>query len=141
MAKEIIGEIKLQIPAARANPAPPIGPALGRHGVNIMEFCQEFNAKTSNQAGTIIPVIITVYKDRSFSFILKTPPVAVLLREAAKVEKGSGEPNRNKVGKVTMEQVRQIAKTKLVDLNAYEIGQAAKQVCGTARSIGIEVEE
>ena len=141
MAKEIIGEIKLQIPAARANPAPPIGPALGRHGVNIMEFCQEFNAKTSNQAGTIIPVIITVYKDRSFSFILKTPPVAVLLREAAKVEKGSGEPNRNKVGKVTMEQVRQIAKTKLVDLNAYEIGQAAKQVCGTARSMGIEVEE
>ena len=141
MAKEIIGEIKLQIPAARANPAPPIGPALGQHGVNIMGFCQEFNAKTSNQAGTIIPVIITVYKDRSFSFILKTPPAAVLLREAAKVEKGSGEPNRNKVGKVTMEQVHQIAKTKLVDLNAYEIEPAAKQICGTARSMGIEVEE
>lgn len=140
MAKEVIGEIKLQIQAARANPAPPIGPALGQHGVNIMGFCQEFNAKTQNQAGTIIPVIVTVYKDRSFSFILKTPPAAVLLREAAKVEKGSAEPNRNKVGKVTMDQVRQIAKTKLVDLNAYEIEQAAKQICGTAKSMGIEVE-
>jgi large subunit ribosomal protein L11 len=141
MAKKISGFIKLQIPAGQANPAPPVGPALGQKGVNIMEFCKQFNAKTKEQQGLIIPVIITVFNDKSFTFITKTPPAATLLVKAAKVEKGSGEPNRTKVGKVTKEQVREIAELKMQDLNAADIKSAMSMVAGTARSMGIVVEE
>ena len=140
MAKKVIGLIKLQIPAGQANPSPPVGPALGQHGVNIMEFCKAFNTQTQDQSGMIIPVVITVYADRSFSFITKTPPAAVLLRIAAGIEKGSGEPNKLKVGKVTKAQVEEIARTKMPDLNAYSIEEAMKMVAGTARSMGIVVE-
>jgi large subunit ribosomal protein L11 len=140
MAKKVVGQIKLQIPGGQANPAPPVGPALGQRGVNIMEFCKAFNAKTQDSKGTIIPVIITVYSDRSFTFITKTPPASVLLFKAAKVEKGSGEPNKNKVGKVTKKQVEEIAKTKLPDLNAGSVEAAMRTVAGTARSAGITVE-
>jgi large subunit ribosomal protein L11 len=139
MAKKIIGQIKLQIPAGKANPSPPVGPALGQHGVNIMEFCKAFNAKTQSEGGMIIPVVITVYADRSFSYITKTPPAAVLLMKAAKIPKGSGEPNKNKVGKVTKAQIKEIAQLKMVDLNAFEIEAAMKIIEGTARSMGLEV--
>ena len=139
MAKKIIGQIKLQIPAGKANPSPPVGPALGQHGVNIMEFCKAFNAKTQSEGDTIIPVIITVYADRSFSYITKTPPAAVLLKKAAKIPKGSGEPNKNKVGKITKAQVREIAELKMTDLNAFEIEAAMRIIEGTARSMGLEV--
>ena len=140
MAKKVIGSIKLQIPAGNANPSPPVGPALGQHGVNIMEFCKAFNARTQDQKGLIIPVIITVYADRSFSFITKTPPAAVLLKKAAGLEKGSGEPNRQKVGKVTSLQVKEIAELKMKDLNAFSVESAIKMVEGTARSMGITIE-
>ncbi|MCG8375240.1 MAG: 50S ribosomal protein L11 [Chlorobiales bacterium] len=140
MAKKVVGFIKLQIPAGGANPAPPVGPALGQKGVNIMEFCKQFNAKTQSQSGTIIPVVITVYSDKSFTFITKTPPAAVLLLKEAKLQKGSGEPNKNKVGKVTDEQVRRIAELKMPDLNAVDIEGAMQMVRGTARSMGIVVE-
>ena len=139
MAKKITGYIKLQIPAGQATPAPPVGPALGQHGVNIMEFCKAFNAQTQDQNGRIIPVEITVFEDRSFTFITKTPPAAVLIKEAAGIQKGSAEPNREKVAKITKDQVRQIAETKLQDLNARDIDQAAKIIEGTARSMGVEV--
>ena len=139
MAKKVIGQIKLQIPAGKANPSPPVGPALGQHGVNIMEFCKAFNAKTQSEAGMIIPVIITVYADRSFSFITKTPPAAVLLLKAAKIQKGSGVPNKDKCGKVTKDQVREIAQLKMPDLNAFDIDAAIKTIEGTARSMGLEV--
>jgi large subunit ribosomal protein L11 len=141
MAKKITGFIKLQIPAGQANPAPPVGPALGQKGVNIMEFCKQFNARTKDQQGLIIPVIITVFSDKSFTFITKTPPAATLLLKAAKIEKGSGEPNRNKVAKVTKKQVREIAELKMPDLNAANIESAMSMVAGTARSMGITVEE
>ena len=140
MAKKVLAMIKLQCPAGQANPSPPVGPALGQHGVNIMEFCKTFNARTQDQAGMIIPAIITVYADRSFTFELKTPPAAVLLKKAAKIAKGSGEPNREKVGKVTQAQVREIAEIKRPDLNAHDVDAAMKIVAGTARSMGIEVE-
>jgi len=139
MAKKEVAKVKLQIPAGVANPSPPVGPALGQHGLNIMGFCKEFNARTQDQKGTIIPVIITVYADRSFSFITKTPPAPVLLLKAAKIEKGSGEPNRNKVGSVTMGQVEEIARLKLPDLNAASLEAAVRSIMGTARSMGIEV--
>ena len=139
MAKKITGYIKLQIPAGAATPAPPVGPALGQHGVNIMEFCKTFNARTQSQQGLIIPVVITVYSDRSFTFITKTPPAAVLLLKAAGLQKGSGVPNKTKVGTVTKKQVEEIAKTKLPDLNAASLEAAIKTVEGTARSMGIEV--
>lgn len=139
MAKKVVTQIKLQITAGQANPSPPVGPALGQHGVNIMEFCKQFNAKTADRQGLVIPVIITVYSDRSFTFILKTPPASILLAKAAGVEKGSGEPNRNKIGKVTLAQVRQIAETKMSDLNANDVEAAIRMVEGTARSMGIEV--
>jgi large subunit ribosomal protein L11 len=139
MAKKTIGSIKLQVPAGQANPSPPIGPALGQQGVNIMEFCKAFNAKTAGQEGMIIPVVITVYQDRSFSFITKTPPASVLLRKAAKIAKGSGDPKREKVGKVTRAQIEEIAKMKLADLNANHLDSACKIIEGTARSMGIEV--
>ncbi|TWP46329.1 50S ribosomal protein L11 [Lentzea tibetensis] len=138
--KKLSAIIKLQIKAGAANPAPPVGPALGQHGVNIMEFCKAYNAATESQRGTVVPVEISVYEDRSFDFKLKTPPAARLILAAAGVEKGSGEPHRLKVAKVTMEQVRQIAQTKMVDLNANDIDQAAKIIAGTARSMGITVE-
>ena len=141
MAKKIITQIKLQIPAGKANPSPPVGPALGQHGVNIMEFCKAFNAKTQGQEGTIIPAVITVYADRSFSFITKTPPAAVLLKKAASLEKGSGEPNKNKVGKVTKDQVKEIAELKMPDLNASCVETAMLMIEGTARSMGIVVED
>ncbi len=141
MAKKVVGFIKLQIPAGQANPAPPVGPALGQKGVNIMEFCKQFNARTKDQQGLIIPVIITVYSDKSFTFITKTPPAATLLIKAAKVEKGSGEPNRKKIGKVTKKQVREIAELKMPDLNAATIEDAMSMVAGTARSMGITVED
>jgi large subunit ribosomal protein L11 len=141
MAKKVTGFIKLQIPAGQANPAPPVGPALGQKGVNIMEFCKQFNARTKDQQGLIIPVIITVFSDKSFTFITKTPPAATLLLKAAKVEKGSGEPNRNKVGKVSKKQVREIAEMKMVDLNAASVEAAMNMVAGTARSMGITVED
>ena len=140
MAKKVTGFIKLQIPAGGANPAPPVGPALGQKGVNIMEFCKQFNAKTQPQAGTIIPVVITVFSDKSFTFITKTPPAAVLLVKEANVQKGSGEPNKTKVGTVTNEQVRKIAELKMPDLNAVDIEGAMQMVRGTARSMGIDVE-
>jgi large subunit ribosomal protein L11 len=139
MAKKVLTLIKLQVPGGAANPAPPVGPALGQHGVNIMEFCKAFNAQTQDQNGRIIPVEITVFEDRSFTFITKTPPAAVLIKEAAGIDKGSGEPNRNKVGTISMSQVRQIAETKMQDLNANDVDQAAKIIAGTARSMGVEV--
>jgi len=139
MAKKITGYVKLQIPAGQATPAPPVGPALGQHGLNIMDFCKAFNAKTQKMQGTIIPVVITVFSDRTYTFVTKTPPASFLLRQAAAVEKGSGEPNRNKVGKVTKAQVEQIAKTKLPDLNAASLEAAVRIVEGTARSMGIDV--
>ncbi len=141
MAKKVIGTIKLQIPAGAANPSPPVGPALGQHGVNIMEFCKAYNARTQDKQGLIIPVIITVYQDHSFTFITKTPPAAVLLKKAAGIDKGSGEPNRNKVATVKRDQVREIAETKMADLNAFDIEMAMRMVEGTARSMGIIVED
>ena len=140
MAKKVVGQIKLQIPGGQANPAPPVGPALGQRGVNIMEFCKAFNAKTQDQKGMVIPVIITVYSDRSFTFITKTPPASELLKRAAGIVKGSAEPNRIKVGKVTKKQVEEIAQTKLVDLNTTNLESAVRTVMGTARNMGIEVE-
>ena len=139
MAKEITAMVKLQVPAGQANPAPPIGPALGQHGVNIMDFCKQFNAKTQAQSGLIIPAVITIYKDRSFTFILKTPPAAVLLKRAAGIPKGSGVPNRTKVAKVTLAQVREIAELKKPDLNSNDVEHAMSMVMGTARSMGIEI--
>jgi large subunit ribosomal protein L11 len=137
--KRELTKVKLQIKAGQANPAPPVGPALGQHGVNIMEFCKQFNERTKTQMGLVIPVVITVFSDRSFTFITKTPPASILLVKAAGLEKGSGEPNRNKVGKVTQAQVREIAQTKMPDLNAYDVEAAMKMVAGTARSMGIEI--
>ncbi|HXF82643.1 MAG TPA: 50S ribosomal protein L11 [bacterium] len=139
MAKKIIAVVKLQIPAGKATPAPPVGPALGQHGVNIMEFCKTYNERTAAQTGTIVPVEITVYADRSFTFVTKTPPASVLLRQAAGLEKGSGEPNKTKVGKVTRDQVRQIAQQKMRDLNANDLEAAIRMIEGTARSMGIQV--
>jgi large subunit ribosomal protein L11 len=139
MAKKVIGFIKLQIPAGKANPAPPVGPALGQHGVNIMEFCKAFNAKTQEQAGKLIPVEITVFADRSFTFITKTPPAASLLLEALGIQKGSGEPNREKIGIVTNAQLKQIAEIKMPDLNASDVESAVRMIAGTARSMGIIV--
>ena len=139
MAKKEIAKIKLQIPAGAANPSPPVGPALAQHGLNMMEFCKAFNAATQEEKGMIIPVVITAYSDRSFSFITKTPPAAVLIAKAAKVQKGSGEPNRNKVGSVTMAQVEEIAKLKMPDLTAASLEAAVKSIMGTARSMGIDV--
>jgi len=139
MAKKIIGSVKLQVKGGQANPSPPIGPALGQHGVNIAEFCKAFNARTQGQMGTVIPVIITIYADRSFTFITKTPPAAVLLKQAAKIAKGSGEPNKTKVGAVTKSQVEEIARIKFEDLNAFDIEHASKIIEGTARSMGLRV--
>ncbi len=139
MAKKVLTEIKLQVPGAAANPAPPVGPALGQHGVNIMEFCKAFNAQTQGDAGTTIPVVITVFEDRSFTFITKTPPAAVLIKQAIGVEKGSGEPNRAKVGTISKAQVREIAEKKMPDLNANDVDQATKIIEGTARSMGVDV--
>jgi large subunit ribosomal protein L11 len=140
VAKKVLTLIKLQIPGGQANPAPPVGPALGQHGLNIMDFCKAFNAQTQADNGRIIPVEITVYEDRSFSFITKTPPAAVLIKEALRLEKGSGEPNRTKVGKLTQAQLRQIAETKMSDLNANDVEAAMLVIAGTARSMGVEVE-
>ena len=140
MAKKVLTLIKLQVPGGMANPAPPVGPALGQHGVNIMEFCKAFNAQTQDQAGRIIPAEITVFEDRSFTFITKTPPAAVLIKEAAGIDKGSGEPNRTKVGKLTRAQLREVAETKMPDLNANDIEAAMQIIAGTARSMGVEVE-
>jgi 50S ribosomal protein L11 len=139
MAKKEVAKIKLQIPGGAANPSPPVGPALGQHGLNIMEFCKAFNARTSESKGTIIPVVITVYHDRTFTFITKTPPASVLIAKAANIAKGSGEPNRNKVGSLTMAQVEEIAKTKLPDLTAKDLDAAIKSIMGTARSMGIDI--
>lgn len=139
MAKKIIGQIKLQIPAGKATPAPPVGPALGQHGVNIMAFTKEFNAKTADQAGMIIPVVISVYQDRSFSFITKTPPAAVLIKKAINLQSGSGEPNKKKVGKITQAQLKEIAEIKMNDLNAASVEAAMRMIAGTARSMGVEV--
>jgi large subunit ribosomal protein L11 len=141
MAKEITGKIKLQVPAGKANPAPPVGPALGQHGVNIMEFCKQFNAKTQKLGETIIPVIITVYSDRSFTFITKTPPAAEFLKKAAGIVKGSGIPNKDKVGKVTRAQIKEIAQTKLPDLNAASVESAMRMIEGSAKSMGLEIVE
>ncbi len=141
MAKKIVAEVKLQIPAGAANPAPPIGPALGQHGVNIMAFCKDFNSKTKGQEGFIIPVVITIYADKSFSFIMKTPPAGDLLKKAAGIAKGSGEPNKNKVGKVTMKQIEEIARKKMPDLNTKDLEAAKKTIMGSARSMGLEVIE
>ncbi len=141
MAKKVIGMIKLQIPAGKATPAPPVGPALGQHGVNIMQFCKEFNAKTADQSGLIIPVVITVYQDRSYTFITKTPPAAVLIKKAVKIDKASGEPNRTKVATITLDQVKEIAELKMPDLNAANIDTAMSMIKGTARSMGVVVEE
>ena len=140
MAKKIVANIKLQVQAGKATPAPPVGSALGPHGLNIMDFCKAFNAKTAKQEGLIIPVVVTVYSDRTYSFVTKTPPAAVLLKRAANIAKGSGEPNKTKVGKVTMKQVREIAQTKMPDLNASSPDAAAKIILGTARSMGLDVE-
>ena len=139
MAKKVLTQIKLQAAGGQASPAPPVGPALGQHGINIMEFCKAFNAQTQDQNGTTIPVVITVYEDRSFTFITKTPPAAVLIKKAAGLEKGSGEPHKTKVGKITKDQARQIAETKFEDLNANDLDQASKIIEGTARSMGVEV--
>ena len=141
MAKKVTGMIKLQLPAGKATPAPPVGPALGQHGVNIMGFCKEFNAKTANQAGLIIPVVITVYQDRSFSFILKTPPAAVLLKKACNIKSGSGVPNKTKVATISKDKVKEIAEMKMPDLNAASIEAAISMIAGTARSMGIVVED
>ena len=140
MAKKVLTLIKLQIPGRQANPAPPVGPALGQHGVNIMEFCKAFNAQTTDQNGRIIPVEITVYEDRSFDFITKTPPAAVLIKEALRLDKGSGEPNREKVGRLSRDQIRSIAETKMPDLNARDVEEAMRVVAGTARSMGVETD-
>lgn len=140
MAKKVIGFIKVQIPAGKATPAPPVGPALGQHGVNIMEFCKSFNERTSSQAGLLIPVVITVYADRSFSFITKTPPAAVLIKKAVGIDKASGEPNKNKVAKITRAQLEEIANLKMPDLNAASLDAAVSMIAGTARSMGVEVE-
>ncbi len=140
MAKKIVANVKLQVAAGKATPAPPVGSALGPHGLNIMDFCKAFNAKTAKQEGLIIPVVVTVYSDRTYSFVTKTPPAAVLLKKAANIAKGSGEPNKNKVGKVSMKDVREIAQLKMPDLNASDIDAAVKIVLGTARSMGVEVE-
>jgi len=139
MAKKVLTEIKLQAPGGQATPAPPVGPALGQHGVNIMEFVKAFNAQTASDPGVTMPVVITVFEDRSFTFVVKTPPAAVLIRQALGIEKGSGEPNRNKVGSITRDQVREIAQKKLADLNANDVDQASKIIEGTARSMGVEV--
>ena len=141
MAKKVTGMIKLQLQAGKATPAPPVGPALGQHGVNIMGFCKEFNAKTANQAGLIIPVVITVYQDRSFSFILKTPPAAVLIKKELGLESGSGVPNKTKVGVLNQDQLKKIAETKMPDLNAANIESAMRMIAGTARSMGVTIEE
>jgi large subunit ribosomal protein L11 len=141
MAKKVVGQIKLQIPAGKATPAPPVGPALGQHGVNIMGFCKDFNAKTAEQVGLIIPVIITVYADRSFTFITKTPPAAILIKKAIGLNKASGEPNKSKVGKIKKAQIKEIAELKMPDLNAGSIETAMDMIAGTARSMGVEVEE
>ena len=141
MAKKVSGYIKLQIPAGQANPAPPVGPALGQHGVNIMEFCKQYNAVTKDQAGLVIPVVITVYQDKSFTFVTKSPPAAVLLKKAAKIAAGSGEPNKKKVGRVTKKQLLEIVETKKADLNARDPEMAARMIAGTARSMGLEVVE
>ena len=140
MAKKVVGQIKLQLPAGKATPAPPVGPALGQHGVNIMEFCKQFNAKTSDQPGMIIPAVITVYADRSFSFELKTPPASVLLKKAAGIESGSGVPNKQKVAQISRAKVKEIAEIKKQDLNAYDVEAAMRMVEGTARSMGIEIQ-
>ena len=139
MAKKVLTTIKLQANAGQASPAPPVGPALGQHGINIMEFCKAFNAQTQNDNGTVIPVVITVYEDRSFTFVTKTPPAAVLIRQAIGIDKGSGEPHRDKVGKITQAQLREIAEKKMSDLNANDIDAAAKIIAGTARSMGVDV--
>lgn len=141
MAKKVVGMVKLQIPAGKATPAPPVGPALGQHGVNIMGFCKEFNAKTANQAGLIIPVVITVYADRSFSFILKTPPAAVLIKKACGIESGSGVPNKTKVAKLSKTKLKEIAEQKMPDLNAASVEAAMSMIAGTARSMGVVIEE
>jgi large subunit ribosomal protein L11 len=140
MAKKVMAQVKLQIPGGEAKPSPPVGPALGQHGVNIMEFCKAFNAQTQNQPGVIIPVLITIYADRSFSFVLKTPPASYLLKKAAGLDKGSKEPNRTKVGRLTMSQVEEIAKQKMPDLNAKDMAGAVQTIMGSARSLGIEVD-
>jgi large subunit ribosomal protein L11 len=140
MAKELLTQIKLQIPAGKANPAPPVGPALGQHGLNIMDFCKQFNARTQKEGDTIIPVVISVYSDRSFTFITKTPPASILIMKALGIQKGSGVPNRNKVGKLKKSQVTEIAKAKLPDLNCYDVETAESIIRGTARSMGVEVE-
>jgi large subunit ribosomal protein L11 len=139
MAKKVLTQIKLQAVGGQASPAPPVGPALGQHGINIMEFCKAFNAQTQQDSGTVIPVVITVYEDRSFTFVTKTPPAAVLIKQAAGIDKGSGEPNRNKVARISEAQVREIAEKKLPDLNAHDVDQASKIIAGTARSMGVEV--
>jgi large subunit ribosomal protein L11 len=139
MAKKVVAMVKLQIQAAQANPSPPVGPALGQHGVNIMEFCKAFNARTQGQEGMIIPVVITIFSDRSFNFVTKTPPASILLKKAAKIVKGSGEPNRTKVGKVTRDQIREIAQIKFKDLNAVDMEGAIRTIEGTARSMGLEI--
>jgi large subunit ribosomal protein L11 len=139
MAKKVLTTIKLQAVGGQASPAPPVGPALGQHGINIMEFCKAFNAQTQQDAGTVIPVVITVYEDRSFTFVTKTPPAAVLIKQAIGLDKGSGEPNRNKVGTISRAQIRQIAEKKLPDLNAHDVEQASRIIEGTARSMGVEV--
>ena len=139
MAKKVLTQIKLQAVGGAASPAPPVGPALGQHGINIMEFCKAFNAQTQDNAGTVVPVVITVYEDRSFTFVTKTPPAAVLIKQAAGVDKGSGEPHRDKVGTISQAQLREIAERKLQDLNAHDVDQAAKIIAGTARSMGVEV--
>ena len=139
MAKKVLTTIKLQANAGQASPAPPVGPALGQHGINIMEFCKAFNAQTQNETGTVIPVVITVYEDRSFTFITKSPPAAVLIKQAISLEKGSAEPHRDKVGRITQDQLRQIAEKKMNDLNANDVDAAAKIIAGTARSMGVEV--
>jgi len=139
VAKKIVARVTLQITAGKATPAPPVGPALGQHGINIMEFCKTYNERTASQAGQVIPAVITVFEDRSFTFILKTPPASELIKKAAGIEKGSGEPNRKKVGKLTLDQCREIAKTKMVDLNANDIDAAMKIIAGTARQMGVEV--
>ena len=140
MAKELVNQIKLQIPAGKANPAPPVGPALGQHGLNIMEFCKQFNARTQKEGDTIIPVVINVYSDRSFTFITKTPPASILIMKTLGIQKGSGVPNRDKVGRLKRAQVTEIAKVKMPDLNCYEVAQAEKIIMGTARSMGVDVE-
>jgi large subunit ribosomal protein L11 len=139
MAKEVMASVKLQIPGGQGNPSPPVGPALGQHGVNIMEFCKAFNAQTKGQEGTIVPVVVTIYTDRSFTFITKSPPAPVLLKKAAGIAKGSAEPNRSRVGQVNREQIREIAQLKIKDLNSYDLDAAMKTIEGTARSMGIEV--